>query len=179
MVFPEPVGPGDDENAVRPIDDLEDVIVDVIGHAERFEVEIHGRAIEHAQHDAFAKLRRQRRDAQVDRAAGDVLLDAAVLRQAALGDVHVRHHFHARNDRQREMARRRRHFVKRAVDAITNFEFVFERLEMDVARAVLDRLEQDQIDEANDRRGVRFRLDLCARSRRRAMSAARPLRRAA
>ena len=49
------------------------------------------------------------------------------------------------------MPRRRRHFVKRAVDAITNFEFVFERLEMDVARAVLDRLIQDQIDEANDR----------------------------
>ncbi len=58
------------------------------------------------------------------------------------------------------MARRRRHLVERAVDAVTNFEFVLEGLEMDVARAVLDRLKQDQIDEANDRRGVRFRLDV-------------------
>ncbi len=58
------------------------------------------------------------------------------------------------------MPRRRRHFVERAVDAVTNFEFVLERLEMDVARAVLDRLKQDQIDEANDRRGVRFRFDV-------------------
>ena len=110
-------------------------------------------------HDALAKLRRQSRDAQIDRAAGDVFLNAAVLRQAALGDVHVRHHFDARNDRQREMARRRRHFVKRAIDAVANFEFVLERLEMDVARPVLDRLIQDQIDEANDRRGVRFGFD--------------------
>ena len=57
------------------------------------------------------------------------------------------------------MSRRRRHFVKRAVDAITNFEFVFERLEMNVARPVLDRLIQNQIDEANDRRGVCFGFD--------------------
>ena len=84
--------------------------------------------------------------------------------KTALGDVHVRHHFHARNDRQREMPRRRRHFVKRAIDAVTNFEFVFERLEMDVARAVLNRLKQDQIDKANDRRGVRFRFDVRSHS---------------
>ena len=171
---------GDNEDAVRPLDHFEDVIVDVIGHAERFEIEIDGGAIEHAQDDAFAKLRRQSRDAQIDGAAGDVFLDAAVLRQAALGDVHVRHHFHARDNRQREMARRRRHFVKRAVDAITNFEFVFERLEMNVARAVLDRLVQDQIDKANDRAWRSLRLPLAALAVvLRAMSAARPLRRAA
>ena len=57
------------------------------------------------------------------------------------------------------MAGRRRHFVERAVDPITDFEFVFERFEMNVAGAILDRLEQDQIDEANDRRRVRFRFD--------------------
>ena len=58
------------------------------------------------------------------------------------------------------MARRRRHFVERAVDAITNLEFVLERLEMDVARPVLDRLIQDQIDETNDRSRVGFRFDV-------------------
>ena len=86
-------------------------------------------------------------------------LDAAVLRQAALGDVHVRHHFHPRDNREREMARRRRHFVKRAVDAVADFELSLERLEMNVARPVLDRLIKNQIDEANDRRGVRFGFD--------------------
>ena len=129
---------------------------------ERLEIEVDGRAIEHAQDDAFAELRRQSRNAQIDRAAGDVFLDAAILREAALGDVHVRHHFHARNDRQREMARRRRHFVKRAVDPVADLEFVLEGLEMDVARPVLDRLIQNQIDEADDRRGVGFGFDVGA-----------------
>ena len=58
------------------------------------------------------------------------------------------------------MARRRRHFVERAVDAVTDFELSLERLEMNVARPVLDRLIQDQIDEANDRGGVRFGFDI-------------------
>src|SRR5437764_11661743 len=54
---------------------------------------------------------------------------------------------------------RRRHFVKRAIDAVTDFEFVLERLEVNIARSVLDGLEQNQIYEANDRRRVRFGLD--------------------
>jgi hypothetical protein len=70
-------------------------------------------------------------------------LNAAILRKTALGDVHVGHHFDARDDRKREMTRGRRHFVKRTVDAIADFEFVFERLEVNIARAVLDRLIQD------------------------------------
>ena len=133
--------------------------MDVIGHAEHLEIEVHGRAVEHAQDKAFAELRRQRRDAQVDVTTGDIFLDAAVLRQAPLGDVHVRHHFDARNDRQREVARRRGHFVKRAVHAIADFEFVLERLEVNVAGAVLDCLIENKIDKADDRRGVRFRFD--------------------
>ena len=66
------------------------------------------------------------------------------------------------------MPRRRRHFVERAVDAVADLELVLERLEVDVARAVLNRLEQDQIDEANDRRGVRFGFDIASPPRRRA-----------
>ena len=50
--------PGRDENAVRAIDQFEEKIVDVIRHAERAEIEVHDRAIKHAQHEAFAKLGR-------------------------------------------------------------------------------------------------------------------------
>src|SRR5689334_11367717 len=57
------------------------------------------------------------------------------------------------------MARRRRDFVKRAIDAIPDLEFVFERLEVNVARAVLDRLVKDEIDEANDWRRIRLRFN--------------------
>ena len=142
---------GRNEDAVRPLDQFEQIIVDVIGHAELLEIEIDGRSIEHTQNQALTELGRQRGNAQVNVAAGDIFLDAAVLGQAAFGDVHVRHHFDAGNDGQREMTRRRRHLIKGAVDAITDFEFVLKRLEMDVARTVLDRLIKDKIDKANDR----------------------------
>src|SRR5438874_4767630 len=54
------------------------------------------------------------------------------------------------------MSRRRSHFVKRAINAITDFEFIFERFEMNVAGPVLDRLIQNQIDKANDRGSAGF-----------------------
>ena len=54
----------------------------------------------------------------------------------------------------------RRHFVKRAIDAITNFEFVLEGLEMDIARPILNRLKEDEVHETDDRRGVRIRLNV-------------------
>ena len=57
------------------------------------------------------------------------------------------------------MPRRRRHFVKCAIDAVADFEFVFERLEVNVARAVLDRLVKDEIDETDYRRRVRLRFN--------------------
>src|SRR6266480_241523 len=154
--FPRTSGAGDNKNSVWPFDDFENVIADILGHTEHLEVEVHGAAIEYAQNDALAELRGQSRDAEIHAAAGDIFLDAAVLWQSALGDVHARHHFHARDYRQCQMARGRGHFVKRAIDAITYFEFVFERLEMNVAGPVLNRLIQNQIDEANDRGGIGF-----------------------
>ena len=52
------------------------------------------------------------------------------------------------------MPRWGRHFVKGAINAISNFEFVFKRLEVNVARAILNRLVQNQIDKPNDGCGV-------------------------
>ena len=52
------------------------------------------------------------------------------------------------------MLGRRRHFVERAVHAVADAEFRFKRLEMDVARAVLNGLLQDEVDELHDGRLV-------------------------
>ena len=73
----------------------------------------------------------------------------AILRQAPLGDVHVRHHFEARDDGglQKAQLRRHRHFVQNAIDAITNAQIVFERLDMNVRGALDDRLANDLVDE--------------------------------
>ena len=61
------------------------------------------------------------------------------------------------------MLGRRRHFVERAVDAVTNFELVLEGLEMDVGGLVADGLADDEIDEADDGRLLRHRLDVVVR----------------
>ena len=52
------------------------------------------------------------------------------------------------------MLRRGRHFVESAIDAVADLEFVLKRLEMDVARPVLNRLIENQVDEFDDGRGV-------------------------
>src|SRR6266542_4735079 len=76
-----------------------------------------------------------------------------------LGDIHAGHHFHPRNHRECQMPWRWRHLVKRTIDAIADFEFVFERLEVNVARAVLDRLVKNEIHKTDDRRRIRLRFN--------------------
>ena len=49
-------GPGDNEDAVRLLDDAQDVIIDVFGHLERFQIKFHGIAIQHAEHNALTEL---------------------------------------------------------------------------------------------------------------------------
>jgi len=55
--------------------------------------------VEDAQNDALAELRGQSRNAQIHAATGDIFLDATILWQPALRDVHARHHFHPRDYR--------------------------------------------------------------------------------
>ena len=100
------------------------------------------RAVEHADDDALAEHRRQHADAQVDRVAADVQLDAAVLRQPALGDVEVRHDLDAAGMAGGQVARRRHHLVEHAVAAVAHLVLVLERLEVDVRGLVLDRQQQ-------------------------------------
>ena len=104
--------------------------------------------------DRFAVHRRDGGNAHVDRLIGGLQIDAAVLRQTALGDVHVRHHFEARNDGRLEKAQLRRHrdFVQDAVDPVTNAQIVLERLDVNIGGAFLDRFPDDLVNELHDRR---------------------------
>ncbi len=111
-------------------------------------------AREQAQGDRFAIHGGDRRDAHVDEAGLRLQIDAAILRQAALGDVHVRHHFQARNDRALQHAELRRHgdLVQDAVDAVSDAQVVFERLDVDVGGALDDGFADDLVDELDDAR---------------------------
>ncbi len=110
--------------------------------------------VQQAQYDTLAVAGGHRRDAHVDRPAGNAQGDAAVLRQAFLGDVELGHDLDAGHDQRRERAARLEHFAQHAVDAEAYAEPVLVRLDMHVGCVVLDRFGQDGVDEADDRRIV-------------------------
>ena len=90
---------GDEHDAVRALDELVDDHEVIVAEADVGEVEEHARAIEQTDRDALAVDAGRGRDAHVDVLAGDLAADAAVLRQALLGDVEAGHDLDARQDR--------------------------------------------------------------------------------
>ena len=91
--------------------------------------------------------------------AADGQADAAVLGQAALGDVQVGHDLDARGDGEGQVARRRHHLVEHAVGTDADLELVLERLEVQVAGVVLDGQQQDHVQQLADRGAVGQGLD--------------------
>src|SRR5690606_10040188 len=91
---------------------------------------------------------------KVDRVSADVQFDTSVLRQSAFGDVEVRHDLDAGNDGVGEVAWRRDHLVQHAVRTNANLELVFEGLEVDVARLILDGEEEHHVQQFADRLGL-------------------------
>src|SRR5581483_5682992 len=148
-------GARDEHHAVRLVDEPVELAERVRREAERVQVHDDARAVEDTEDDALAVERRQRGDAEVDLLAHQAELDAAVLRQATLGDVELRHDLDARDDRRLEPARRALDVVQDPVDAVADLELVLERLDVDVRRALLDRAVDEQVHEADDRRLAR------------------------
>ena len=101
------------------------------------------------------------RDAEVHLAAlAELQLDAPVLREAPLGDVERRHDLDAARDRVLQLERRRHLLDEHAVDAVAHAELLLVRLDVDVARALLDGVEEDHVDEADDGRVLARLLEL-------------------
>ena len=121
----------------------------------RREIEGDGAAVEHAEHDDFAVQAGRGRDAEHDILAAHGDADAAVLRQAPLGDVELGEDLQARDDGRREAGRMRLRLLQIAVIAVADAHPVFERLDMNVGGHALDRLGDDLVDQADDRRFAR------------------------
>ena len=98
---------------------------------------------------------------QVDRVTTHRQFNTAVLRQATFGNIQVRHDLDARGDGERQVTRRRHHFVQHAVRLDANAKFVFKGLEMHVAGMVLDGQQQHHIQQLADRRTVGQRFGTC------------------
>ena len=144
--------PGDEENAVGPVNDaLEDPERPLI-HPELRQREKHVRLVEKTHDDALAEEHRDHAHAHVNLPPADVELDAPVLRDAALGDVEVRENLDAADDGRGEAVHLRRHggFLQHAVNAVADRHVVLVRLDVNVARPLVDGFEDDLVDELDD-----------------------------
>ena len=147
---------GDEQRAGRPREDLRHLLLHLFAEADLGERRHFARLVEEAHRHRLAFDRRQRRDADVEHAARGRggQRDAAVLRLAPLGDVELRENLQARRDAGGEALRHAVRDVQHAVDAVAHDQLVLLRLDVDVGRAVLGRLEDHRVDEA-DERGIR------------------------
>ncbi len=139
---------------MRLLDEDVDRVARGRAHAEGVQREAPGLLVEQAQHHALAVTGRDGRDAHVDRAAGDAKRDAAVLRQALLGDVEGGHHLHARDHGRVQAPARLDHVAQGAVDAVAHQRARFEDLEVDVGGALAHGLREERVDEPDDGRVV-------------------------
>ena len=93
--FARPGGAGDEQNAVRARQQAVEMLKVPGRKTHRFEAVAHAGTVQHAHHHALAMHRGNGGDAQVKLTALDAGFDAAVLRQAAFGNVQVRHELDA------------------------------------------------------------------------------------
>ena len=124
------------------------------GKAELAHFEQAAVARQQADHGALAVLRRHGGDADVELGAADAHARRAVLRQPPLGDVEAGQNLHARDQRLRRHAGRRRHRAQQAVDAHAHHEPGAERLDVNVAGAQLDRALEQIVERAHHRRAA-------------------------
>jgi hypothetical protein len=116
-------------------------------------VELQVALVEETHDDLLAEQRGQDADAEVHLAVGaDLQLDAAVLRQAALGDVERRHDLQAAGHRVAQLERRPHLLLEDAVDAEPHAEVLLVRLDVDVRRLLPDRRQEDGVAQLHDRR---------------------------
>ncbi len=91
-------GAGDEDDAVRVIEDVCDLRLFVGGHAEAIHRVGFLLLVEEAERNGFGVDGGDRRDADIEDGVAGAEVDASVLREAAFGDVETRHDLEARDD---------------------------------------------------------------------------------
>jgi hypothetical protein len=149
VVLPEPVGPVTSTMPCGRVTNSRQVASSV--SAELAEFLDHDVRVEDAHDDLLAERGRHARQTQLDFATAlRARLDAAVLRAALLGDVHAAEDLDARGHRGHHRRRQLEHLVHDAVDAEAHVAHVAARFEVDVRRALLERVLQQPVDDVHD-----------------------------
>src|SRR5438094_787259 len=132
--------PGHEQNSIGRTQQPLEFFLIVAEEAEFGEAEEQTRFIEHPHDDAFAMVRGNGGNAQINRFLFDLHLNASVLRQTLFRDTHrAGHDFQPADDGGLQTLWWRLHFLQNTVDAKTDAELFIERLEMDITRAKLVR----------------------------------------
>ena len=145
---------GDEHDAVRLVDHALEVGEHLRAEAELLQAELGGGDVDDAHDDLLAELAGERAHAQVDGLALDAHGDLAVLRDAALGDVQVRHDLDAARDGRMHAVRRGHLVEEHAVDAVAHAQVAFVGLDVDVAGALGGGAADDEVDELDHRADV-------------------------
>src|SRR5437870_12201198 len=154
--FSRPGRTSHEQDSIRRTQQLFEFFLIVAEETELGQAEEQTRFIEHAHDNAFAMVRGNGGNAQINRFLFYVHLNASVLRQTLFCDTHrAGHDLQPADDGGLQTFRRRLHFLEDTVDAKTNAEFFIERLEMNITRTELVRLDDQHRDQPDYRR-VRF-----------------------
>ena len=112
--------------------------------------------VEDPQHDFFPVHGRKGVHAEVDGTFFRKLhLDAAILRDAPLRNIHLRHYLQACCESRCQIARRLYYFSQNAICAKAHPIILFVGLKVNVRRSLLDGIQQHLTHEPHDRRVVR------------------------
>src|SRR5262249_199334 len=108
------------------------------------------RFVEHAEHAFLPMHRGQEGNTQIVVLAADLDAHAAVLRQAALGDVQAAHDLEPGGEGELHLLGRGSHVHQHTVHAVTQAHHAFEGFNVNVAGAVLDGLDENQVGQLDD-----------------------------
>src|SRR6266581_2806092 len=150
-------GTGDQHHAVGLAHRAAELLQRLARHAEAFETQpaqpLRDRGlVEDADHHVLAVHTRDDRDPEVDVARAQPQLEAAVLRHALLGDIELGHHLEARNEGAVMAPVERLHRrVEHAVDAVLDRDSALVGLDVDVARALGEGVQEQRVDQPHHR----------------------------
>ena len=146
-------GAGDEDDAVRVVEDADDLSLLVGAHPEAVHRVGFLLLIQEAEGDGLGVDGRRGGDADIEDGGVGLEVDAAVLRETFFGDVEARHDLEARDNGvlEAEEVLRDGHGDEQAVDAVADAELFLLRLKVDVGGLVFDGLFDDVGDEADDR----------------------------
>ena len=128
-------GPGHQDHPAGPVDDIAHARQNPGRHAQAVQGQQPGALIEQAHHHRLAVLHRHGRDAHVDLGVAHLDVEAAVLRQALLGDVQPGHQLQAQHQRRGDLGIGLGLHVQHAVDAEADDQPGLLRLDVDVGGA--------------------------------------------